>query len=103
VPMAGPLFPFPGGDYDGHGAPPTLIIHGDADDTAPYDDALTYYDLLGTTPKALLTHIGGGHWEAVDDTNTGHGASSVQRVDGAILTTPGQGLGGANGVSGPGR
>jgi dienelactone hydrolase len=60
VPMAGLLAPFPGGDYSGHGAPPTLIIHGDADDTVPYTDALTAYDLLGA-PKALLTHIGGGH------------------------------------------
>jgi len=47
------------------------------------------------------THIGGGHWEAVDDTNTGHGASSVQRVDGSILTTPGQGLNAA-GIPGSG-
>ncbi len=61
VPMAGLWAPFPGGEYDGHGAPPTLIIHGDADDTVPYEDALTAYDILGTTPKALLTHIGGGH------------------------------------------
>ena len=49
------------------------------------------------------THIGGGHWEAVDDTNTGHGTSSMQRVDGSILNTPGQGLGGAQGVAGPGH
>ncbi|MDX2167744.1 MAG: hypothetical protein SF182_11795 [Deltaproteobacteria bacterium] len=60
VPMAGLLAPFPGGDYAGRGAPPTLVIHGDADDTVPYGDALTAYDLLGA-PKALLTHIGGGH------------------------------------------
>ena len=49
------------------------------------------------------THIGGGHWEAVDDTNTGHGSSSMQRVDGQILTTPGNGLNPAGGVSGPGH
>jgi hypothetical protein len=34
------------------------------------------------------THIGGGHWESVDDTNTGHGASSMERVDGSIVNTP---------------
>ncbi|MFN8644090.1 MAG: hypothetical protein U0802_21455 [Candidatus Binatia bacterium] len=60
VPMAGLLWPFPGGEYDGAGAPPTLIIHGDADDTVPYDQALTAYALLHA-PKALLTHVGGGH------------------------------------------
>jgi dienelactone hydrolase len=60
VPMAGLLAPFPGGDYSGRGAPPTLVIHGDADDTVPYSDALTAYALLGA-PKALLTHRGGGH------------------------------------------
>jgi dienelactone hydrolase len=61
VPMAGLLWPFPGGDYEGRGAPPTLVIHGDADDTVPYETALSAYDILGDTPKALLTHIGGGH------------------------------------------
>jgi dienelactone hydrolase len=61
VPMAGLLWPFPGGEYDGHGAPPTLVIHGDADDSVPYETALTAYDILGATPKALLTLIGGGH------------------------------------------
>ena len=61
VPMAGLLWPFPGGEYDGRGAPPTLVIHGDADDTVPYDTALSAYEILRHTPKALLTHIGGGH------------------------------------------
>jgi predicted dienelactone hydrolase len=60
VPMAGLLAPFPGGVYDGAIAPPTLVIHGDADDTVPYDEARTAYDLL-RAPKALLTHLGGGH------------------------------------------
>ena len=49
------------------------------------------------------THIGGGHWEAVDDTNTGHGSSAMQRVDGQVLTTPGNGLNPAGGASGPGH
>lgn len=60
VPMAGLLWPFPGGDYDGAIAPPTLVIHGDADDTVPYAQALAAYALLAA-PRALLTHVGGGH------------------------------------------
>lgn len=61
VPMAGLLWPFSGGEYEGSGAPPTLVIHGDADDTVPYAEARTAYDILGETPKALLTIEGGGH------------------------------------------
>ena len=49
------------------------------------------------------THIGGGHWEAVDDSNTGQGSSSMERVNGSILNTPGQGLNQAGGVTGPGH
>jgi hypothetical protein len=49
------------------------------------------------------THIGGGHWEAVDDTNTGEHASSMERVSGSILNTPGQGLSGNNAATGPGH
>lgn len=60
VPMAGLLWAFPGGDYDGAGAPPTLVIHGDADDTVPYAEARAAYATL-RAPKALLTLIGGGH------------------------------------------
>ena len=60
VPMAGLLAPFPGGTYDGAGAPPMLIIHGDADETVDYQDALDAFALLAP-PRALLTHVGGGH------------------------------------------
>ena len=54
-------------------------------------------------PGETGTHIGGGHWESVDDSNTGQGASSMERVQGTVLTTPGNGLNQAGGVSGPGR
>ncbi|HEY4281890.1 MAG TPA: carboxypeptidase-like regulatory domain-containing protein [Chthoniobacterales bacterium] len=47
------------------------------------------------------THIGGGHWETVNDTNTGKGASSMERVDGTVLTTPGNVLSPASAGSGP--
>jgi dienelactone hydrolase len=60
VPIAGLLWPFAGGAYDGRGAPPTLVIHGDADDTVPYAEARAAYATLNA-PKALLTHRGGGH------------------------------------------
>jgi hypothetical protein len=33
------------------------------------------------------SHIGGGHWESVDETATGNTASSMERVDGAALRT----------------
>lgn len=60
IPLAGLLAPFPGGVYDGAGAPPMLIIHGDADETVDYQDARDAFALLGP-PRALLTHLGGGH------------------------------------------
>lgn len=60
VPMAGLLAPFPDGEFSGAGAPPMLIIHGDADDTVDYQDAVDAYALLDA-PRALLTHLGGGH------------------------------------------
>ena len=48
------------------------------------------------------SHIGGGHWEEVDDTNTGKGASAMERLDGrSVLTMPGNGLNPAGGASGP--
>src|SRR6266576_6481445 len=38
------------------------------------------------------THIGSGHWESIEDTNTGTGASAVQRIDGSVLNAPQSGL-----------
>jgi Carboxypeptidase regulatory-like domain len=49
------------------------------------------------------THIGGGHWEEVDDTNTGKGASSMERLDGRAVNLPGNGLNPVGGTSGPGH
>ena len=49
------------------------------------------------------SHIGGGHWEAVDDTNTGHGASSMERVDGSVVNTPNSGVYFGSSASGPGH
>src|SRR4051794_2973123 len=34
------------------------------------------------------THIGAGHWETIEESNTGVGASAVQRVDGSLLQAP---------------
>jgi len=49
------------------------------------------------------THIGGGHWEEVDDTNTGKGASAMERLDGRAVNLPGNGLNPVGGMSGPGH
>ena len=46
------------------------------------------------------THIGGGHWEEVEDANVGGGANPIQRVDGTILANP-NALNPAAGVTGP--
>ena len=46
------------------------------------------------------SHIGGGHWETVEEPNTGTGASAMERVDGAALRTSNV-LNSAGGVSGP--
>jgi hypothetical protein len=49
------------------------------------------------------THIGSGHWEAVDDTS-GTGASAMERIDGQSLRVPNNGvLNPAAGVSGGGH
>jgi fermentation-respiration switch protein FrsA (DUF1100 family) len=60
VPMAGQLVPYPAGEYEPEIGPPVLIIHGDADDTVPYQNALDAY-AFALPPKLLLTHLGGGH------------------------------------------
>ena len=46
------------------------------------------------------SHIGGGHWESVDETPTGNTASSMERVDGAALRTQ-NALTGSGGSAGP--
>ena len=48
------------------------------------------------------THIGSGHWEAVEDSTTGVGAASSQRLDAAALRTQNtlNQLGGRSGGSG---
>ena len=49
------------------------------------------------------THIGGGHWEEVDEPTTGKGASAMERIDGRSLNTPGNVLNPTGGVAGPGH
>jgi Carboxypeptidase regulatory-like domain len=39
------------------------------------------------------SHIGGGHWEAVDDTNVGTGAQPMERLDGSVVQQPGSLIG----------
>jgi hypothetical protein len=46
------------------------------------------------------SHIGGGHWETVEEPITGNGASAMERVDGAALRTSNV-LNPAGGASGP--
>jgi len=47
------------------------------------------------------THIGSGHWEEVDDSNTGKGASAMERLDGHAVNVPGNTLNPVGGMSGP--
>jgi hypothetical protein len=47
------------------------------------------------------SHIGGGHWETIEDASTGKGASAMERLDGSIMTQPGAGLNPVGGSSGP--
>ena len=60
VPLAGSLILFPAGEYDPDIGPPVLIVHGDADESVPYESATEAYALL-LAPKFLLTHLGGRH------------------------------------------
>ena len=60
VPMAGQMVPYPAGEYEAEIGPPVLIIHGNADDTVPYQNAIDAYAFV-LPPKLLLTHLGGGH------------------------------------------
>jgi hypothetical protein len=54
-------------------------------------------------PGDTGSHIGGGHWEAVEDAATGTGASATERIDGNALRVPNSVLSPAAGVSGPGH
>jgi hypothetical protein len=47
------------------------------------------------------SHIGSGHWESVDENSNGNGASSMERVDGALLRSQPNLLNPSGGVSGP--
>ena len=49
------------------------------------------------------THIGGGHWETVEEPATGSGTSAVERVDGSALNAPNNMLNPTGGVAGPGH
>jgi len=49
------------------------------------------------------THIGGGHWEEVDDATAGQGTSAVEKVDGRALNAPNNVLNPTGGVAGPGH
>ena len=50
------------------------------------------------------THIGGGHWEEVEEPATGKGASAMERIDGHSVNTPGQSpLNPTGGISGGGQ
>jgi|ERR1700736_4721304 len=44
-------------------------------------------------PGDTGTHIGGGHWEAVEDAATGTGASAMERIDGSVVQQPGNLIG----------
>lgn len=51
-------------------------------------------------PGETGTHIGGGHWESIEDSSTGVGASASQRLDAAALRTQNNlNLGGQSGPS----
>jgi pimeloyl-ACP methyl ester carboxylesterase len=64
---------FPGGSVDYRGAPPLLLIHGDADSMAPY--AATVYTFNHAfPPKGLLTIRHGNHMSTLD-------------VNGPVVTT----------------
>jgi len=49
------------------------------------------------------THIGGGHWEEVDEPTTTSGTSAMDRIDGRALTNPNNVLNPTGGGSGPGH
>ncbi len=51
-------------NYVRPGLPPILTVHGDADPTVPYSQAVRLHEALGRAgvPNKLLTVQGGGHW-----------------------------------------
>lgn len=59
LPMAGATWDYPGEAFD-RGGPPTLIVHGEADDTVPFTSALDAYARI-RPPRALLRLPGSGH------------------------------------------
>ena len=50
----------PGGTEDHAGQPPTMVVHGDADEALPYADAVALVERL-VEPKRLFTIPGGDH------------------------------------------
>lgn len=60
VSIAGAQLPFPDGSVEDSSRTPTLLIHGEADDTVPYAASQAVFD-AARAPKFLLTLLGAGH------------------------------------------
>jgi dienelactone hydrolase len=60
VAMAGDTVSFPGGEYTNKGTPPLLLLHGDQDQTVPYQGSRAAFS-MGAPPKFLVTLLGGNH------------------------------------------
>jgi dienelactone hydrolase len=60
VAMAGDIVSFPGGEYTNKRTPPLLLLHGDQDQTVPYQGSRDAFS-MGAPPKFLVTLLGGDH------------------------------------------
>ncbi len=60
VAMAGDTVSFPGGEYTNKLTPPLLLLHGDQDQTVPYQGSRDAFS-MGAPPKFLVTLLGGDH------------------------------------------
>jgi predicted dienelactone hydrolase len=60
VAMAGDTVSFPGGVYTNERTPPLLLLHGDQDQTVPYQGSRAAFS-MGAPPKFLVTVLGGDH------------------------------------------
>lgn len=69
--MSGFRFSYPGGAAFGTNDVPVMILHGDADTTLPYDDAVASFD-ASADPAWFVQLIGGSHAWPYEDVESPH-------------------------------
>jgi len=80
VVMSGDAITFPNGKVDDVGAPPLLLVHGNADPTVPFVSSVDVFN-GAHAPKGLLTIEGGNHGSPVDPSGRAFGSVVRATID----------------------